>query len=198
MLDCIGTDQGFARRRDICFLGGYRHAPNVDAARYFVARIFPRIRAADPTICFIIAGANATREVHALAGGGVEVLGAVPDLRDLFDRVRVFVCPLRVGAGVKGKVLSALAHGVPVVTTSVGLEGSGLEPDRHVLVADEPADFAAKTLLLHRDPAAWKRLSAAGPKIVAEAFSPAGGARILSEAIERAFRHKLGLDDEPA
>jgi GT2 family glycosyltransferase len=198
MLDCFGTEARFAGRRDICFLGGYRHTPNVDAVIHFVERIFPLIRAADPAIRFLIAGANATREVHALAGNGVEVLGSVPDLRDLFDRVRVFVCPLRVGAGVKGKVLSALSYGVPTVSTSIGVEGSGLEPGRHVLVADDTEDFAAKTLHLYRNRAAWQRLSAAGQRIVAEDFSPAGGARILGQAIERAFRHKLGLDGEPA
>jgi GT2 family glycosyltransferase len=198
MLDHFGTQIRFADRRDICFLGGYRHTPNVDAVIHFVERIFPLIRAADPTIRFLIAGANATREVHALSGDGVEVVGLVPDLRDLFDRVRVFVCPLRVGAGVKGKVLSALSYGVPIVSTSVGIEGSGLEPDRHVLVADEPEDFAAKTLHLYRNRTAWGRLSAAGQKIVAEEFSPSCGAGILGQAIERAFRHKLGLDDEPA
>jgi GT2 family glycosyltransferase/glycosyltransferase involved in cell wall biosynthesis len=194
MFRSFGTQAPFAARRDICFLGGYRHAPNVDAVQYFVERIFPLIRARDPAIRFIIAGANPTREVRALQGEGIEVIGQVPDLADLFDRVRVFVCPLRVGAGVKGKIVSALSYGIPVVSTSVGVEGAGLEADVHVLVADTAEDFAARTLALHEDERRWNRLSAAGQAIVARDFSPEMGRSRLDAAIETGYRHRLGLD----
>jgi GT2 family glycosyltransferase/glycosyltransferase involved in cell wall biosynthesis len=193
MFQSFGTAAPFSARRDICFLGGYRHAPNVDAVQYFVEQIFPLIRAQDPAIRFIIAGANPTREVQALQGDGVEVVGQVADLRDLFDRVRVFVCPLRVGAGVKGKIVSALSYGMPVVSTAIGVEGAGLEADVHVLVADTAADFAAATLRLYGDEQSWSRLSAAGQAIVARDFSPEMGRSRLDAAIALGYRHRADV-----
>jgi GT2 family glycosyltransferase len=193
MFDYFGTSASFSQRKDICFLGGYRHPPNVDAVRYFVSDIFPVLRAQDKDIRFIIAGANPTREVMELAGNGVVVLGLIEDLRDLFDAARVFVCPLRVGAGVKGKVLSALSYGLPVVSTSVGLEGSGLEEDVHALVADTPMQFVEKTLRVYNDSALWNQLSTNGQDLVQKEFSTKMGQRVLSHAIELGHKHRLGL-----
>jgi glycosyltransferase involved in cell wall biosynthesis len=177
----------------VCFLGGYRHPPNIDAVRYFVAEIFPLLRRADPKMRFIIAGANPSREVLELAGEAIEVTGMIDDLRDLFDRSRVFVCPLRVGAGVKGKVMSALSYGLPIVATPIGVEGAQLIEDEHVLVADTPAAFARKTLKLYRDQATWTRLSEGGQTLVREKFSTTMGQQALAEAIEKGHRHRLDL-----
>ena len=194
MFDFAGTAVGFAPRRDICFLGGYGHSPNVDAVRFFVRKVFPLVKRAEPGIRFIIAGANPTQDVKALAADDVIVTGMVADLRGLFDATRVFVCPLRAGAGVKGKVATAMSYGVPVVTTTVGAEGMELIDGEHVLVADTPAALAAACLRAYRDEALWQRLSAAGQARVAEKHSLAMGRGVLAEAIETAMRHRLGLD----
>ncbi len=193
MAACQGTDRGFADRRDVLFLGGYLHAPNVDAVQHFVADILPALRQAEPGLRFIIAGANPTAEVAALASDHVEITGQVADLRDVMDRARIFVCPLRVGAGVKGKIMSALSYGIPVVTSSLGMEGSGLTPGEHALVADNPADFARTTLRLYHDPDEWQRLSAAGQAVIRRDFSPQRGASILAGAINAAWSHRLGV-----
>ncbi len=198
MVEFAGTAVPFAARRDVCFLGGYRHPPNVDAVRHFAADILPLIRAADPQVRFLVAGANPGPEVLALAGDGVEILGLVDDLRDLFDRARVFVCPLRVGAGVKGKVMSALSYGVPVVSTPIGVEGAGLEEDHHVVVARSDAEFARATLALYRDEAEWTRLSLGGQDVVRREFSVAGGRRILADAVRLGHARRRGLDGEAA
>ena len=194
MFDCFGTRAPFALRRDICFLGGYRHPPNVDAVRWFVADIFPALRRLERGIRFIIAGANPTDEVRALACDDIVVTGLVEDLRDLFDRVRVFACPLRVGAGVKGKIAAAMSYGVPVVTTSIGAEGMDLQQGRHALLADEPAAFAAACLRAYHDEALWRRLSEAGQTLVREKHALAMGRRVLAEAIEVGLRKRLGLE----
>jgi GT2 family glycosyltransferase/glycosyltransferase involved in cell wall biosynthesis len=193
MSKTYGTTKGFAERRDVLFLGGYRHPPNVDAVRYFTAEILPKLRRAEKRLRLIAAGANPTAEVAALAGAEVEVTGQIPDLQDVMDRARVFVCPLRVGAGVKGKIMTALAYGIPVVTTSVGIEGSGLEPGVHVLLADDAKSFARQTLRLYRDPELWQRLSDAGQVVMQGEYSPERGAGFLSAAIEAAWAHKLGV-----
>jgi glycosyltransferase involved in cell wall biosynthesis len=194
MVDFAGTSVGFAPRRDICFLGGYGHSPNVDAVRFFVREVFPLLRQAEPGIRFIIAGAHPTPEVTALASDDVIVTGMVADLRTVFDATRVFACPLRAGAGVKGKLATAMSYGLPVVTTSIGAEGMELSDGEHVLVADTPAAFAASCLRAYREPALWQRLSAAGQAQVRENHSLARGRNVLAEAIETALRHRLGLD----
>jgi glycosyltransferase involved in cell wall biosynthesis len=193
MFEYHGTTASFTSRRDLCFLGGYRHPPNIDAVLYFVQEVFPLIKQAEPDIRFIIAGAHAPDELRSLARDDVIVKGMVGDLRDLFDPCRVFVCPLRVGAGVKGKVVSALSYGVPVVSTSVGVEGAGLFDGETVLVANDPETFAAATLRLYRERDLWERLSESGRSLVRDRFSRRMGERILSRVIETAFARKLGL-----
>lgn len=193
MAEYYGTSTPFQERRDLCFLGGYRHAPNIDAVIYFVREVLPLIKAEIPDIRFVIAGAHAPDEVRALASDDVVVAGMIGDLRDLFDPCRVFVCPLRVGAGAKGKVVSALSYGIPIVSTSVGVEGAGLTDGETVLVADTPADFAAATVRLYRDHDLWARLSQAGQSLVRDTLSHGMGGQILSHAIEIAFASKLGL-----
>ena len=193
MFEFFGTDRAFSERRDLCFLGGYRHAPNVDAVVYFVNEIFPLIKSQEPNIRFIIAGAHPPEEVRALAGDGVVVTGMVDDLRDLFDPCRVFVCPLRVGAGVKGKVASALSYGIPVVSTSLGVEGTELKHGKQVLVADSSSAFAEAVLRVYRDPDLWGSLSRAGQDLVKDTLSLDMGKRVLAQAVETALAHKLGL-----
>ena len=193
MLDFHGTKVDYAARRDVCFLGNYRHPPNADAVLFFVAEVWPLLR--DQLGCkFIIAGANPTTDVLALSAPDVIVTGQIDDLRDLFDRVRVSVVPLRVGAGVKGKVMTALSYGVPVVSTAIGVEGTDLMPELDVLVADTPAEMAVQILRLYRSEELWNRLSEAGQNIMRERFSPRAGAAALAQAIDRATHRRLGFD----
>ena len=194
MFEFFGTAIGYAERRNICFLGGYRHGPNVDAVQFFAREVLPLIRAEAPDIRFIIAGANPGPEVRALEGAHVVVTGLIDDLREMFDRTRVFVCPLRVGAGTKGKVSTAMSYGLPVVSTTCGAEGMELVEGKDVLLADDPAGLASACLRLYRDPALWERMSMAGQHLVREKHSLEMGRRVLAEAIETALCHKLGLD----
>jgi len=194
MSEFAGTTRRFHERRDICFLGGYRHPPNVDAVLYFAREILPLLLAEEPDLRFIIAGAHPPEEVLALAGPRIIVTGLIPDLRDLFDPARVFVCPLRVGAGVKGKIAAALSYGIPVVSTAIGVEGTELVHEKSVLVADDPAAFAAATLRLYRDEGLWDWLSRNGQDLVRETLSLDMGVKVLAGAVETAFSHLLGLD----
>ena len=188
-----GTAVGFGERRDFCFLGGYRHPPNVDAAAWLAREVMPVIRRTLPDARCVLVGANAGDDLMALAGDGVEVVGQVDDLRDVFDRVRVFACGVRVGAGVKGKVSTAMAYGLPVVSTTVGAEGMELCDGEHVLVADGAEAFAAACVRAHEDAAVWDRLSAAGLALVEERHSLAMGRDVLARAIEVGLCHKLDL-----
>jgi GT2 family glycosyltransferase len=193
MFDLFGTSVAFEQRSDYCFLGGYRHPPNVDAVLFFAEQIFPLIRARQKQARFVVAGANPGPELLALAGPDIEVTGMVDDLRSVFDRVRVFVCPLRIGAGTKGKVSTAMSYGLPVVSTSCGAEGMDLVDGQDVLIADEPEAFAEACLRVHEDAALWRQLSEAGQALVLEKHSPEMGRRVLNTAIELALARRLGL-----
>ena len=193
MYEFHGTEIGFADRRDIVFLGGYKHPPNIDAVLFFAREVLPLIHAEAPDVRFIVAGANPGPELRALESEHVVVTGMIDDLRDVFDRTRVFVCPLRFGAGTKGKVSTAMAYGLPVVSTACGAEGMELVEGEDVLIADAPAALAAACLRVYRDPALWARMSGAGQKLVREKHSLEVGRRMLAEAIEAGLRHKLGV-----
>jgi O-antigen biosynthesis protein len=160
------------KRSDLFFVGGFWHRPNGDAVTWFVEKIWPQIRSQIPDCRLRIAGSNPGDEVLALATvPGVEVLGFVPDLKPLFDSARVFVAPLRYGAGVKGKVGQSLVHGLPVITTSIGAEGMNLLDGEHALIADDADSFASQVVRLVRDDALWTRLQAQGRAFARSNFS---------------------------
>jgi GT2 family glycosyltransferase/glycosyltransferase involved in cell wall biosynthesis len=174
------------QRRDLVLVGGFRHAPNIDAAQWFVADILPLIQAVHPDVHFTLIGSQPTEEVLALASPSVTVTGHVSEeaLQDHYAGARVVVVPLRFGAGVKGKVLEAMHYCVPVVTTPVGLQGlAGL--DAIMSPATEARDFADKVLRLLEDDALWQQQADAGYAYIGQNFS--------LEAMQRIF----ALDIEP-
>jgi glycosyltransferase involved in cell wall biosynthesis len=157
------THPPLADRHGLFFIGGFWHRPNSDGIRWFVDAILPLIRAELPEVGLTIAGSNMDDAILALgARPGVTVAGFVPELQPVFDRHRVFVAPLRFGAGMKGKVAQSLLHGLPAVATGIGAEGMGLVHGTHILVAEEAADFAQEVVSLLRDDALWERLAARG------------------------------------
>jgi glycosyltransferase involved in cell wall biosynthesis len=94
-----------------------------------------------------------------LADSDIKVLGYVPDISEIFNKVRLSVAPIRYGAGIKGKIGTSLAYGVPVVATSVAAEGMGLENKKNILIADNPLDFANAIVNLYKSNYLWKKLS---------------------------------------
>ncbi|MEP4731430.1 glycosyltransferase [Parvibaculum sp.] len=159
-------------RRHIVFLGGFCHLPNIDAAVYLKERIWPRLRERLPADAkLMLVGADAGPDILALDDDRFEVKGFVPDLAPVFDAARVFVAPLRYGAGIKGKLVHALAYGVPSVATSVAVEGMGLADGRDVLVADGEEAFCDAVLRLYEDEALWQELQRNGVSFVERNYS---------------------------
>jgi len=116
-------------------------------------------------------GDSPPEEIQALAAEDVVVTGFVPDVKPCFDKVRLSVAPLRFGAGVKGKINQSMSFGVPVVGTTLAVEGMGLTPDADVLVADAPGDFARKIVELYTSEPLWNRLSANGLAVTRRLYS---------------------------
>lgn len=178
-----GRRTPFEQRRDLFFMGGYQHPPNIDAAQWFVREIWPRVHARLPGVTFHLVGSKAPRAVRELDGDGVKFHGFVPDLAPFLDGCRLAVAPLRYGAGVKGKINHSMSHGQPVVATPIAVEGMFAEHGREVLVAATAADFADEVVRLYTDAALWERLSAASIENVEAHFSLAAARRSLEAVL---------------
>lgn len=187
-----GRGLPFSRRKGIGFLGGYRHAPNVDAVMYFVSEIFPLIQRDIPGVSFYAIGSNPPQELKALQNENVHVMGFVDDLKPVLSGLRLAVAPLRYGAGLKGKIVTTLAHGVPTVTTSIGAEGMELSDGTHVLIGDDPKTFAAHVSALYRNEGYWQKLADAGYDHVIENYSREKGMRTVARVLEHAQVPYLG------
>lgn len=162
----------FSKRLGLLYVGGFDHTPNRDAVLWFCQEVFPHVLRLAPDIVFNVVGANPPAEITALASANVKIHGKVSEeeLEVLYDTVRLSVVPLRVGAGVKGKVIEALSHAVPVVATSIGLEGiTGV--GQAAIPKDDPEAFAAEILALYKDEELWKSRSALCASFVANHFT---------------------------
>ena len=166
-----GRLAGFERRRGIAFVGGFRHAPNIDAVLWFAAEVWPLIRARIPDCIFSIVGSNAPAEILKLAAPDIKVLGFVEDLSGIFAACRMTVAPLRFGAGIKGKIVTSLSYGVPCVASAAAVEGMGLTEGENVLVGTTAREFAEAVARLHGDGELWARLSERGLDFARERFS---------------------------
>jgi glycosyltransferase involved in cell wall biosynthesis len=137
----------------ILFVGNFVHPPNVDAARFLADEIQPLLRAEFTDLELWIVGPGAPRHLLGRAAEGVVVPGFVPEMADYLARAAVVVAPVRLGSGVRVKVLEAMAAGKPVVTTPLAAEGIDAVAGRDFLVAEGAAGFRDAIALLLRDPA---------------------------------------------
>jgi glycosyltransferase involved in cell wall biosynthesis len=153
--------------RTVLFTGTMDYRPNVDAVVWFVARVWPLVLDRVPQARFRIVGRAPTRAVRALTRSrGVEVTGEVADVAPFFAEAAAYVAPLRIGGGSRLKLLEACAHGVPIVSTSLGAEGIDLTRGREALVVDAPGQFAEALVGLLRDRAGRRVLAEAGRALV--------------------------------
>ena len=163
---------GFEERSGLMFIGGFMHEPNEDGIVWFATTIFPKLIERIPDIHLTIVGSHPTDAVLALASESVTVTGYVADVTPYFEKARVFVSPLRYGAGVKGKIGHSLSYGVPVVTTPIGAEGMGLVDGENALIADSENDFYKKVTDVYEDQNLWHKLSENGRQHIESSFSP--------------------------
>jgi glycosyltransferase involved in cell wall biosynthesis len=169
-------ERDWANRRDFLFIGTFGHGPNVDAVLWFVREVWPKLQARGYPDSFTIAGSHVTPEIKALASDRIVVRGYVRDLAPLFRKHRLSVAPLRYGGGIKGKIVTSLSFGVPVVATSIATEGMGLGNDDGILVADTADRMAEQIVGLYNDSDLWQRLSSNGHLTFQNRFSLAAGA----------------------
>lgn len=169
--EVFGCRVDFAKRRDLVFVGGFGHLPNIDAVDWLVSDIYPHIRATRPEIALHLIGDIPESARSKLTRPGVHIHGKVEELAPWMDGCRVALAPLRYGAGVKGKVNMAMSYGLPVVATSVAAEGMQLQDSVNILVADDAEAFASAVLRLYDDEVLWKHLSKNGLDNIRQHFS---------------------------
>jgi GT2 family glycosyltransferase/glycosyltransferase involved in cell wall biosynthesis len=151
-------NNSFQKRSGIVFVGGYQHTPNVNAVKYFVAEIMPLLRKQLPGVSFYAVGSNPPVDIQALASKDVIITGFVEELAPLLNKMRVSVAPLRYGAGIKGKIGTSMAAGLPVIATAIAVEGMSLTDGENILVADSPKEFAKAIVKLYQNDVVWKRI----------------------------------------
>ena len=161
----------YERRRDLVFVGGFQHPPNIDAVNWFVSEVMPLLRAQGESLRLHVIGSKVPSAVLQLACDDVSVHGFVPDISPYMDSCRLSVAPLRYGAGVKGKVNMAMSYGLPVVATGVAIEGMHVRPGTDIMVADTAGEFASAIRNAYEDATLWKSLSDNGLANVRQHFS---------------------------
>ncbi|EKD98588.1 MAG: hypothetical protein ACD_23C00354G0001, partial [uncultured bacterium] len=196
IVDVKGRSGTFPERRDIVFVGGYQHPPNIDAVQYFVSEIMPILRRRLPGVRFHAVGSRPPKDILELAGDDVIIAGFVEDLDSLLNKMRVSVAPLRYGAGIKGKIGSAMAVGLPVVATSIALEGMALTNGENILMADDAKDFAETVARLYENEQLWLSISESGLKFADFAWGAEATWRILA-AILAEMGIETKRDDRP-
>ncbi|MEI7690672.1 MAG: glycosyltransferase [bacterium] len=173
----------FDQRNGVFFLGGFNHAPNANAVVWFKKEIYPYLKEKD--IKVTIVGSNVPEEIKKLEEKDFVIQGFLSDqeLDDLFNRSKVFVSPLRYGAGFKGKIAKSLSRGLPVVSTSIGAEGMGLRNGINVFISDDPRQFAENTIKLYTDKKLWNKISSEALRHAKENYSEKNAKKKLSKIL---------------
>jgi GT2 family glycosyltransferase len=171
-------------RTGLSFLGNYKHTPNAEAVLWFTGQVMPALEVAYPDLVFTVYGSAMPDEIKALESETIAPEGFVENIADAYDRHRIFVAPLLSGAGIKGKVLAALAHGVPCVLTPTAAEGIGVRAGHDCLIAETATEWRDAIARLMQDDALWAEMSANARGYVKETFSFRTGRDLMRVAFE--------------
>jgi polysaccharide biosynthesis protein PslH len=169
----------------LLFVGNLSFGPNVHGIRHFIEKAWPLIRAARPDVRMQIVGLNPGSSLRELIeNASIELHANVPSVAPYYERADAVIAPIMFGGGTRVKILEAMAFGRAVVSTTIGAEGLGVEHGRHVLIADDMADFAAAIVRLAADADLRRRLAENGRALQVERFS--------QQAMDASVRAMLG------
>lgn len=173
-------------KNTLVFVGNYLHYPNADAMLHFLADIWPRLRERVPDVKITIVGQGPPPELQAYSQqAGIEVTGRVDDVVPYLKKGRIFICPVRLGGGFRGKILEAMSVGRPIVSTALGAEGIPARDGENILLADLAEEFAGKIHALLSDKALYEKISLSGRRLVEERFAWEKGVEVLEGVLEK-------------
>jgi len=132
----------------LTFLGSMDWAPNEDGILWFIKEIWPSLRKKYPHLKLQLVGRNPSNVIKAVTDERITVTGFVKDVAPYLQNTDIFIVPLRMGSGMRIKILEAMSLGLPIVTTTIGYEGIAAKPEIHLKVADNPTDFANQISIL--------------------------------------------------
>jgi polysaccharide biosynthesis protein PslH len=177
----LNFQQDRSQRRHLLLIGALDYHPNVEGLQWFAQEIYPKIKAKPPVL---VAGSHPTEAVVKLCKkNGFELVDTPENMSQVLDRGRVEIVPLRLGSGVRGKIIEALGCGLPVVSTTLGAEGLPVKPDVHMLLGDTADSLASQVDRLYRDPSLYAGLSREG-KTLAQRFDCKSVAEKMLERIQ--------------
>ena len=155
-----GEQPDFEDRAGLLFIGSYQHPPNIDAVSWLCREIMPLVWQELPKLTVTLLGSNPTKAVQDLAQDQrIAVPGYITNVTSYFLSHRIFVAPLRYGAGMKGKIGQSLEYALPIVSTEIGIEGMNLVSELNVLEANMAEEFAMAIIRLYRDRSLWRHLA---------------------------------------
>jgi glycosyltransferase involved in cell wall biosynthesis len=160
-LVCAPTPKSFLERKDILFVGSIHDAksPNADSLVWFVKKILPRVlERVGPDVNLLVAGHGTSQYLGDYDSRRIKVLGGVGDLTGLYNDARIFIAPTRYAAGIPHKAHEAAGHGLPLVATKLIGSQLGWQDEEELLIADDPASFAAACVRLYKEQPLWERL----------------------------------------
>ena len=175
------------QEKAVGFLGNYPHDPNRDAVMYFLTEMWTELKRRVPGIKFYVIGRGPTKDILAAAREDRDIIvtGQVNDVREYLEKVKVFVAPIRLGKGFRGKILEAMAMGIPVVSTRLGAEGMAVRDRENIMLAESPEEFIRVTEELFKDGELCRRIGLNGRQLVEENYSWQKGVEILESVLER-------------
>src|SRR5262249_12604880 len=171
-------------KNKLIFVGSMDYLPNIDAMNYFTREVLPLIRKRIPAVELMIVGRSPSRQVRLLGRlKNVTVTGSVDKIEPYLFDAAVSVIPLRIARGIQNKILEAMAHGVPVVTTSAALDGIDARPGSEVLIGDDPQTFAEATVRLLENKSMRQKLADNARALIAEKYDWRENLQPLNELI---------------
>jgi glycosyltransferase involved in cell wall biosynthesis len=172
------------------FLGNYPHDPNRDAVMHFLTKVWAELKKKVSGIKFYVIGRGPTKDLLAAAQEDPDIIvtGQVDDVREYLEKLKAFVAPIRLGKGFRGKILEAMAMGIPVVSTRLGAEGLALQDGDNIMLAENPKEFIRSIEQLFQDEELRHRIGINGRRLVEENYSWQKGVEILEGVLERLVR----------
>ena len=172
----LGEWPSFEERNDFVFIGFGGHAPNIDAIEHLKKDIWPLIRKELSKARITIYGGNLPKKIHQLhnPGEGFLIQGWAPDAKKAILGSKVMLAPLRFGAGLKGKLVSAMCCGTPSVTTRIGAEGMHEDFEWSGIIRNDPTLFAEAAVELYQNKDRWLQAQQNSIKIVNQCYDKKG------------------------
>lgn len=173
--------------KSLVFVGHYKHFPNTDAIVYFAKNIYPKVLKKIPDMKLYVVGSGVTKTVEELKNDNIVIVGEVEDIKQYLKKPNIFVAPVRLGGGIKGKVLEAMAMGVPVVATTEAVSGIDYSVGDFALISDDTTVFADNIVRLYKDDILYQTLSNNSRKIVEENYNW----KMIAEKLNNFYLQKI-------